>query len=600
MKLKLGILTSLILMQSGVAGAANEPQMPVKDIKVGMKGTCQSVFRGTKIEPFEIEVLGLMKGMLGPKQDVILTRLTSENGKFTGVVSGMSGSPCYIDGKLVGALAYRFGALTKEPIAGITPIQTMLDVMKLPRVVPTLPGQRVHYQPRALDKALAQFQPRKLGAGQNTLTPIATPLSFAGMSPTALTPFQTALQNVGFQPTMSGLNNSGDLIDGVKMPDKLVPGGAIAGELVRGDISIAGTGTVTYVDGENVLAFGHPFFGDGYVKIPMATAYITHILVSELGSYKMAQSGNVVGTIVQDRLPAIYGKVGKMTPMIPVKFHIKDSSSVDPKTINLDIVEHPLYSPLFTAVTLNSSLNERLNFNKGGTLKLKAKVELKDGPPIEIEDYYSVDEQGATPILAARTLADKLFTLWDNPFHQPKMKSVDVSVELAPQTRIAMIDEVWTDTEDAKPGDSVTLYVRMKTYRHEEVTRSIKVQVPEDTPNGMLSLFVSDGKSMERLFNSLQTGYESYTSLVNSLQGTRKSDDLHVLLVSDQRGVANGTQMYSELPPSVMELFSQPSATRKFIPLMRSPGEELTVPVGYDIKGQGAAHLYISDQGNNY
>lgn len=563
---------------------AQEPLMPATAIQRGMKGTCRTVFQGSKVEPFEFEVLSVMHGMLGPGLDIILARLQGEKATFTGVVAGMSGSPCYLDGKLIGALSYRFGEFTKEPIAGITPIHDMLRIWEIKEQ----PAQAM------LNPMLPRHRETPLqGQSSSQLKPIATPLHFSGFDPKVFKLFGKEFEALGFQPVAG---SSGGQTGHPEAPKALEMGGAIAGQMVRGDISISGTGTVSYIDDKRVLAFGHPFFNSGHIQIPMATAYIQHILSSEAGSYKMAEDGVEVGTITQDRATAISGILGQQTRMLPVALQIHDQNQVDRSQVNFEVFQNPSMTPLLMATGIYNSLQGRLNFNQGGNLSLKGELTV-DGKKLNFDRFYSTTEEAETPILAARDLAKTLFTLWGNPYQQPSIQGLKLNFQFRPQTLLASIEEVWVDQNEARPGESLNLHVRLKNYRQESVTRHLKVQVPSEAPYGPAILLASSGPLLDQLEDSLKTDYSSYAELLDDLSDTRSNDRLYLKWISEEPGMGMYAQIYPKLPSSVIEQLDISENISNTLPLMRSPGTEYSFPVNYDLNGQRFVRVFVTPRG---
>lgn len=564
---------------------AAEPQMPVTEIQRGMEGTCRTVFQGKTVEPFGFRVLSLMQGMLGPKQDVILARLTGEKAEFTGVVAGMSGSPCYINGRLIGALAYRFGNFSKEPIAGITPIANMLDIFRLPpeprRVVSGL------YQPQPLRSALQRQSPA-MPAG---LQPIATPLSFGGFRPEVLRHYLPELEKMGFQAVSGGISTPSSIAH-PDMPQSLEAGGAIAGQLVRGDLSIDGTGTVSYIEGSRVLAFGHPFFNAGYVQIPMATAWIHHILASEAGSFKMSQSGNTVGTITQDRLTAIYGEIGKMAPMIPVQIQVEDGVSVDPQQIRLEVFQNPAMTPLILVMSIHNVLTSRLNFNLGGTLTLDGRLEV-DGRTLRFTRHHAVTETEEVILQAVQELGNQLYALWNNPFQPPQISQLALKIALRPDSRQTRIRRMWSDRDLAAPGDSLVLSVELETWRQEREIRRFRYQIPTDTPEGPLTLLALDAQNMERLEQSVRMGYRDYDDLLEHLFQRRQNTDLHLLQISEENGLSQNSALLPRLPASVQELLHTPETIGLTVPI-RSPVAEQRIPLNTELNGGAMLSLLVT------
>jgi hypothetical protein len=585
------ILATAALLSLSLPAQAEETLMPVTAIQRGMEGTCRTVFQGKTVEPFGFKVLSLMQGMLGPGQDVILTRLTGEKAEFTGVVAGMSGSPCYINGKLIGALAYRFGNFTKEPIAGITPIQNMLDIFKLPSA-PNKMAPKTVYTPQSYRSNLNHLQ-KAQSLSSSGMQPIATPLSFGGFRSDVLAQYQTDLEKLGFQAVLGGLSSpSSGSIANPDTPQSLEMGGAVAGQLVRGDLSIDGTGTVSYIDKNRVLAFGHPFFNEGYVQIPMATAYIHHILSSEAGSYKMSQSGVEVGTIVQDRLTAIYGEIGKRTPMIPMHIQVKDTAQVDPSQLKLEVFQSPTMTPMLMAMSIHNVLTSRLNFNQGGTLVLEGNINV-DGKKIQFQNDYAVAAGEDVVVTAVQDLAGSLFALWRNPYQKPDIRGLELKVTLKPQFQQAQINRIWTDSDEVSPGEAITLHVELSNWRNEKVIRNFKVQIPAETPYGELSLLASDARSLDALEASVNTGFSGYDDLLEHLFSQRKNTDLHFILITDEGGIAQQSNLMPKLPASVQELLFTAETESMTIPI-RSPGSEQKIATGSDLVGNASLKLYVT------
>lgn len=572
---------------------AKDILMPQSQVKRGMKGECRTVFQGTAIEPFSFEILGNMKGMLGPGLDVYLAQLSGSKAGYTGVVAGMSGSPCYIDGQLIGALSYRFGTFTKEPIAGITPIQDMLKIFEIPERSPA-PSQRVYTPtPYAPEKLAAAAGRVNFEGSTMDFKAIATPVAISGIAPEVLSQYQPQLEKLGFHTVMG---SSGGAQGHPDAPAKLEMGGAIAGQMVRGDISISGTGTVSYVDGDRVLAFGHPFFGAGYVNMPMATAYIHHILVSATGSYKMAEDGREVGTITQDRLTAIAGVNGQRTRMIPVQINLKDAAGVDMKQINFEVFQDPGYTPTLMAMSIQNSLSDRLQFNTGGNIKGEGIVRV-DGQNLKLNGLYSTLPTGSAPELAARDVATMLAQLWGNPFQSPAIEKIVLNYQFATETRVAAIDNIWSDRKEVRPGESFYVNVRVKTYRNESLMYRVKVQVPADAPYGPMTLLASNASALNRIEDGIKSGYASYAELLKDMAERRDSQYLYLKWIMESPGITIDSQVYAKMPPSVIAQLDNPENLTSTVPLMRSPSTEYSLPTAYDLQGQEAVRVFVTPYG---
>ena len=302
---------------------------PLAEVKRGMKGVAYTVFEGVNPEPMQVEILGILRDALGPGQDMILARLHGDKPEYTGVVAGMSGSPVYIDGRLVGALSYRIGQFSKEPIAGITPIESMLQVRdgNGAAAVAICSGRwKIEPMRGALAARQAQGQNDDSFFGgapsgdsfsrheQPEIRAMETPLVFGGFSPETVERFGDTFRAMGLTP-VAGLGGADPT---AVQPEPLVPGSAVSAVLVRGDLSMAGTCTVTYVDPKRLLACGHPITQYGPVDMPMTKAEVLASLASPLNAFKIINTTETVGAFTEDRASAIMGQFGKKARMIPV------------------------------------------------------------------------------------------------------------------------------------------------------------------------------------------------------------------------------------------------------------------------------------------
>src|SRR5713226_4175195 len=322
-KVVLSLAALCCLLSSAAVAAQNSKTfetIPVDQIHAGMRGLAYTVFQGVKPEPMEVEVLGVMKNVNGPKGDVILVRLHGTKVEYTGVVAGMSGSPVYFDGKVAGALAFRIGEFSKEPIAGVTPISEMLEINAMdhrPALAPE-PANRP-----AANSANQSGTTQTASPGENTslpvqnysnyLKPIDTPLVFNGFSNETLQRYASQFAAAGIVPVM-GIGSASDR----KQPEPIEPGSAVSAVLVRGDMDIAATCTVTYVDPQRLLACGHPLMQFGEVDLPMTKATVLATLPSPMNAFKIVNTTETVGAFVQDRQNGIMGVQGREPKMIPV------------------------------------------------------------------------------------------------------------------------------------------------------------------------------------------------------------------------------------------------------------------------------------------
>jgi hypothetical protein len=370
--MKRGAFLSLALVFCSLASlplqAADAPDTPVvstiplSEIHAGMKGVALTVFQGTKPEQMEVEVLGILKNVNGPKGDVILVRLGGTKAEYTGVVAGMSGSPVYFDGKLAGALAFRIGEFSKEPIAGVTPIGEMLEIKAMdqsPENRPDASKTKVSAASKTSGPGIAD----PLANFASAITPIETPLVFNGFSQDALKLFAPQLASAGITPVMG----AGSVSD-AKQPEPLEPGSAISAILVRGDMDISATCTVTYMDAHHLLACGHPLLQYGMVDLPMTKADVVATLPSPLNAFKIVNATEPVGAFVQDRHTGILGEFGKKPDMIPVTLNIHGGAA--PRQFHYEVLNNPNLSPVAVMVTVFNALHGVNDYGEETTYRL--------------------------------------------------------------------------------------------------------------------------------------------------------------------------------------------------------------------------------------
>ncbi len=548
---------------------------PLSEIKRGDRGIGYTVLREDKVSPFEVEVLGVMKGMLGPGQDVILARLTGSEIEFTGVVSGMSGSPVYIGGRLVGAVAYRFGVFSKEPIAGITPIQGMLEIgrrqwaLPLPKAVDRHSFSGVdlnEWRARRVEPLPVRWGSRSIRQEEDQrLQPIETPLMVAGLDPKSRAYLYERLTEAGFRlgstlggagvmPMPTGIAKNAPAAAGGVRAAPIAPASPIAAVLMRGDISIAAIGTVTFVEGKDVYAFGHPFLGTGRVKIPMATASILNTLATPAGSYKQGTPALNVGAITHDRLTAIAGRLGDVAPMVPVSVRVgvaSDTQSVAPRTTKVEIVKSLAWlSPLLESAVLGAAAR-RLGYEGGGTIDFRARLHVGERT-LAFTDSYSSPAPTNVASLVARDLRNTVSVIAKNVVGEPDFRGIEMELDVSPDVAISRLEEVVPDRARVRPGDQLGFTIFLRRYRGERRPVRMALQVPEDA-EGTMSLFVGGGVDMDRRdARVLGRRYpKNLDALLGVLADRRSARSIHAGLYLKRPGLRVGTEVYSSLPPSM-------------------------------------------------
>src|SRR5438309_1697427 len=468
-------LAALCCLLSSATVTAQSPKpfetIPVDEIHAGMRGVAYTVFQGVKPEPMDVEVLGVMKNVNGPKGDIILIRLHGTKAEYTGVVAGMSGSPVYIDGKLAGALAFRIGEFSKEPIAGVTPISEMLEINAMDR---RPGGDSAPIQARA-----GAAETKTSGPGMNSasisqnvgnyLRPIDTPLVFNGFSEETIRRFAPQFASAGVVPVMGAGSHSD-----VKQPEPLEPGSAVSAILVRGDMDIAATCTVTYVDPQRLLACGHPLLQFGMVDLPMTKAQVLATLPSPLNAFKIVNTTERAGVFVQDRHTGILGVLGKQPEMIPVTLTIHGGGNT--KEFHYEVLNNPRLSPVAIMATVFNALHGVNEYGEEITYRLNASINVKGFPEVGLRNMFTPGENGQPAAMAAAlTLGERFGRIYVNPYNAPAVKSVNLDFDLVRERRWARLESARTDVTEARPGDQVIVETVLAPYRGEPVVRQIPV-----------------------------------------------------------------------------------------------------------------------------
>jgi hypothetical protein len=495
----------------------------------GDRGVMHTAIEGNRIEEIPVIYVGVQRDLIGPGYDVHLIQLEGPIADRVGVAAGMSGSPVYFDGKVLGAMAYRFGALPTEPIAGVTPIE---DILRAARA-----GTTTSSPERSLVK------------------PIGTPIQISGLSPAVLDWAAPQLEELGFR-LVAGGGAGGE----TTASTELTAGSPVGVSLVRGDMSLAATGTVTLVDGDTVYAFGHPFLGSGQVEMPMVSASVVHTLADLAGSVKMASVGSEVGAILEDRLTAIVGRKGHQAQLIPLDVHVTGADYGEQR-FHFEVARSSMLSPLLAAVAVGNSLSSNVGYGQEVTMLTRGSISVKGLPPIPLEDAGTSVGGGDPAIGVAVTLQQLLGSLWVNPFDEVQIEGVEISVQVEPHVRRYQVEELHYDRGPLREGQTLTVYCVLRPYRGENVTRRFDLVVPEGLPkNSRLALAVGSPDQIDRaLGQPLARRYRSASDLaavVDVLGDLRAANRLTAVIYQQAPGVVSRGVAYADLPPSAQKLLS--------------------------------------------
>lgn len=559
------------------------PIMPLADVQAGMKGVAYTVFQGTKPEAMDVEILGVLKNINGPKGDIILARLGGKKPEYTGVVAGMSGSPVYIDDKLVGALAFRIGEFSKEPIAGITPIEEMLEINELDQRPPSADSPIINAAQVKTSKAAAPGDaPASLQSYANLLTPIEAPLVFSGFREDAVQRFAPQFKAAGIMPVMG----AGSVTESPQS-DAIMPGSSISAVLVRGDLSIAATCTVTYVDPQRLLACGHPLLQFGAVDMPMNKAEVLATLPSPLNAFKIVNTTERAGAFVQDRHTGILGRFNKQPQMIPVTLTIHGTSN--PKTFHYEVLNNPKLTPVAIMATAFSALQGVNEYGEDVTYRFDGRISVDGYPQVRLQDMFAPNDGGQpTAFQMALSLGERFSRIYDNPYAKPKVDSVQLDFDLIHERRWARLESARTDVTEVRPGDDIVIEASLRPYRGERIVRQIPIRIPTSTPNGTLRILVSDGDTldrMRRMGNPLSARRLDLASTIAMLNKEHVNDKIYVSLLEANPEAMVQDKVMPALPLSVMNVMDGMRGTQDMVVLGESAVNEASTPVDYVVSG---------------
>jgi hypothetical protein len=540
------------------ANLVQPPQtIAVSQIHAGMRGVAYTVFEGTKPEPMDVEVLGILHNVNGPKGDVILVRLHGQKVEYTGVVAGMSGSPVYIEGKLAGALAFRIGEFSKEPIAGVTPIADMLEINALDRsaaeesaaVKPAI--EAVAGKTAAPGDASSISETDSSVSGfTNYLKPIETPLVFNGFSAEAIHLFSRQFASAGIVPVMGAGSMSDD-----KQPDPVEPGSAISAILVRGDMNIEATCTVTYIDPQRLLACGHPLMQFGSVDLPMNKAEVLATLPSPLNAFKIVNTTEPVGTFVQDRHTGILGVFDRQPEMIPVALTIHNGSAA--KEFHYEVLNNPKLTPIALMVTVFNALHGVNDFGEEITYRVAGSIGVKGFPEVTMRNMFAPGENSQPAAMqAAMSLGERFGRIYDNPYTSPAIEGVKLDFDLVRERRWARLESARTDVTEARPGDDIVVETVLAPYRGERIVQHIPVKIPTSASKGTLRILVSDGDTLDHMSHgNVAFGQKlDLASTISLLNKEHSNNRVYVSLLEADPEARVADKVMPTLPISIMNV----------------------------------------------
>jgi hypothetical protein len=554
---------------------------PLSEVKRGMKGVAYTVFEGVNPEPMQVEILGILRDALGPGQDMILARLHGDKPEYTGVVAGMSGSPVYIDGRLVGALSYRIGQFTKEPIAGITPIESMLQVRD------GEDGPAVGME-RAAVKIASFGIPQ--GAGEQPMRAMETPLVFGGFSQETVERFGDRFRAMGLTP-VAGLGGADPT---ALQPEPLVPGSAVSAVLVRGDLSMSGTCTVTYVDPKRLLACGHPITQYGPVDMPMTKAEVLTSLASPLNSFKIINTTETVGAFTEDRASAIMGRFGIQARMIPVEVQVVvGDKAAGAKTLHFEVLDNRQLTPSAMLVSVYQSLQTNNTAAEEMSYRLTGELDVKGLPPVRIQGMMAQNEFFPGTINAALLVNDRFSKVYGNPLEQPVVTGLKLKAEAIPARMTAVLESARLSRIDARAGDEIEVEATLHPYQAEAKIVRVKVKLPVELEPGPMRVVVSDGATVDKMLTRTGTHPVGLADTVGELNRMHANDRVYVTLLDHSTQAVLEGEALPGVPLSMANVLEPLKDAQKMQLTGESAVQVGSVEAGFAVSGSQVLNLLV-------
>jgi len=597
----LALATALSLFVCGLAQAQTTPEkataalgppvgggfFPLSEVHRGLTGTAWTVFTGSQPEPMEVEILGVLRGARGPGHDMILAQLHGTKPEYTGVVAGMSGSPVYIGNRLLGSLSYRIGQFSKDPIAGITPIEQMLEVRDLPMEEP---GNR--------DKGLGTRE-----QGQETIQAMETPLVMSGFHPEAVRLWQQKMAGTGLEMVSAGggSGSSEEIADSVPSAAAIagiVPGSAVSAQLVRGDVEIAATCTVTYIDPKQLLACGHPILQAGPVSLPMTTAEVVATLASPLNAFKIINTGETIGAFSEDRDAAIRGIFGARAQMIPVHIRVHEEGKVH--KLNVEILDLPSLTPQALLVTLFESLLQSNDNTAETSYHLTGSVDLVGYPPSPIDLWAPAGDSMPAPMATALLAGEQFARLYSNGTRAGAVRSIDFDVEALPRhVDVELESARLVSSSMVHAGDTVAIEATIRPWRQAARNLRIEVKLPVRLGAGNLRLLVSDAGTLDRTLDQprQQSHAPDLETALAHAQHQHPADRIYVSLLVPETQAGMEGQTLSSLPLSMANALEPLRAAQDASLNGESAEVEADAPAGGVLSGFQVLNLRIEAGG---
>ena len=586
------------LCLSGMAEDFSVSVLPVDQISAGMKGKGKTFLQEDEFEEFDVEILGVLRNWQ-PKRNLILARLQNDVLRNAGVIQGMSGSPVYIDGKLIGAVSYSLGTFSKEAIAGITPIEEMMTIPDSANSQSSFAPQIQIKNPITAEdfrEIEENFNPlRTYNIDGRMVRPLSVPLVFSGFSSHVFDKAKPFFSRIGFTPIQSGsLGQAQPKVSPAEM--SLQAGSPVAVQLIKGDMDMSAVGTVTHVEGDKVLAFGHPFYNLGQVDFAMAKAKILAVFPSLEDSFVLSASDRIVGRIVQDRNSGIFGELGKLPDYIPINANIM-SENGGVREFKVQVADDKFFTPLLVNyVIANMVLAEERSLGDL-SLELRGNIYLDDAPPVQIQDLFSGNYDTSALDLSG-LVAAVVYYLTNNEFKELGIHRIDIDIGVAEEVRFANLERVWLGSYEAKPGEIIPMKVYYRNFRGETIVDDLSLPFPNLPTGSEFSLIIGDAASIQSIETSQYraAGFvpRSLYQLIRLLNSLRRRNYIYFKIIAAKPGLFLRGEEMPNLPPTMKSMFSSPRvASTPPVEITRSTLGEYRHGIPYVFSGLAVIPLKI-------
>ncbi|HVU17284.1 MAG TPA: SpoIVB peptidase S55 domain-containing protein [Candidatus Didemnitutus sp.] len=532
---------------------ADAPVMPISDLKAGQRGEVWTVFKGSNPEPFSVQVTGVIENALGPGKNLILCELTDPRVQNMGAVAGMSGSPLYIDGHIVGVLSYQIQRFETVRYAGFTPISDMLEVSALPSAFQGPGGTPIPI------RGLRDGRSGKVSA--EDFSPMTPAFSVAGLSPEVAAAFSSQFSALGLGAVGLGGHADGGSNPSLTVTEDLKPGDVVAAALSVGDVSVAATGTVSHVDGNRILAFGHPMLSLGETELPMTAAKVVTILPSQLNSIKVSNTGQVIGSFSQDRLSGIYGEIGRAPHLVPIDVELP--ARLSHKTLHFAVVRHEQVLPVIAAAGLTQAVSgsNEAGFTHG--FRLVTTVEFPGAEPFTMSQYYPGPQgfqQGVSDFVT------RLQQCLYNPFERTFPDHIRFSVEETPEVPLGFIENFQVSRAQAEPGARITATVNWHGFQETPQSETLTIPVAPEWAGKELDVVLVPGPMLDEMTghprNPSVSDYRNFDDFLAAQRHHRETDGMYLAVVEHTRLFSDQHSLTPDMPASLERIAHRSDDTR--------------------------------------